>query len=146
MHGQSITSSLLIFLLSVLYYNITSLTGLKISLLLCLLISILHGRITCEHNNKLNMWVADNIAPLDILFIYYSLYNKLNKSKNHTSTFVYHLLFVKLEFYFHLEKTGLAKTGVAGLILPSLLSKRYSTVQRDIPQFISEIYVYEMWL
>ena len=31
-------------------------------------------------------------------------YNKPKKSKNHTSTFVYCLLFAKIKFYFYLEK------------------------------------------
>ena len=46
-------------------------------------------------------------------------YNKPNKSINHTGTFVYFLLFEKMEFYvFYL---GQAKTVAAGLLLLALL-------------------------
>ena len=47
--------------------------------------------------------------------------NKPNKSEDHTSTFIYYLLFVKNEFHLYLEKTGLAKTGVAGPFPPVLV-------------------------
>ena len=77
-----------------------SLTGLKIILPLCSLLSFLHNRTPCEHNNKLNAWMVDNLAPLDMLCPYYSM---LNKSKNHTSTFIYYLLFCKNGIYFYLE-------------------------------------------
>ena len=39
-----------------------------------------------------------------------SSYNKLNKSKNHPSTFVYYLLFVKWNFVFILKNSSPAKT------------------------------------
>ena len=29
----------------------------------------LHNSIPCEHKNKFNEWVADNLAPLDLLFL-----------------------------------------------------------------------------
>ena len=45
----------------------------------------------------------------------FPLYSKPDRSKNHTSTF-YYLLFVKMEFYFYLEKTG-----AAGPFLPALI-------------------------
>ena len=62
---------------------------------------------------QLNAWAADyfttadinNLAPLDMLFLsIIAKYNKPNKSKNHTDTFVYYLLLVKMECYFYLEK------------------------------------------
>ena len=65
-----------------------SLTGLKITLLLCLLLRFLHNRIPW---NRI-AWAADILSPLDILFLsisYSLIYNKPNKSKNHTSTFRY---------------------------------------------------------
>ena len=50
----------------------------------------LHNRILCEHNNKWNAWVADNLAPLHMPFLsIIAKYNSLNKSQNYTSTFVY---------------------------------------------------------
>ena len=74
--------------------------------------SVLHNRIPCEHNNKLNAWASDNLAPLDMPFLstIAKIYNKPNKSQYHTSTFVYYLPFAKLKFCFYLEKkTGPAK-------------------------------------
>ena len=43
-------------------------------------------------------------------------YNKPNKPKNHTSTSVYYLFFVKWNFVFTLRNSGPAKTGPAGPI------------------------------
>ena len=48
---------------------------------------------------------------------WYAFSSLPNKSKNHTSTFVYFLLFVKME---SLRKTGPAKTRAAGPLLPAL--------------------------
>ena len=56
---------MLISFLYQLYYNVISLTGLKITQLLCLLLSFLHNRIPCMHN----VWAADNLAPLDMPFL-----------------------------------------------------------------------------
>ena len=36
---------------------------------LCLLLSFLHNRVPCEHNNERNVWAADNLAPLDVPFL-----------------------------------------------------------------------------
>ena len=47
-----------------LYYIFISPTGLKIILLLCLLLSFLHTRITCKHKE----WAADILTSLDMLF------------------------------------------------------------------------------
>ena len=44
-----------------------------------------------------------------------SIIPKPNKSKDHTTTFVYYFLFVKIEFHFTLRKAGPAKTGAAKL-------------------------------
>ena len=44
------------------------------------------------------MWAADNLGPVDMLFL--SIITKPNKSKNHTSTY---LVSVKMDFYFYLE-------------------------------------------
>ena len=71
-------------------FNVISLTSLKIALPICLLLSFLHNRIPCKNN----AWADDNLTPP----------NKPNKSKNHTSNFLYYLLFVKMEFYFYLDK------------------------------------------
>ena len=30
---------------------------------------LLHNRVPCEHNNKRNAWVADNLAPLGMPFL-----------------------------------------------------------------------------
>ena len=48
-----------------LYYNNISLTGLKITQPLCLLLSFLHNRVPCMHN----AWVADNLTLLGMLFL-----------------------------------------------------------------------------
>ena len=73
----------------------------KITLPFCLLLSFLHNRIPCRHN----AWAANNLAPLDMVFLsIITEYNKCNKSKNHTSTFVYYLHFVEMESNFYLEK------------------------------------------
>ena len=61
----------------------------------------MYNKIFCEHN----AWVADNIVPLDMLFLsIITKYNKPNKYKNNTSTFAYYLLYVKMEFNIYLEK------------------------------------------
>ena len=41
------------------------LIGLKVTLPLCLLISFLHNRILHKHD----VWAANNLAPLDMLFL-----------------------------------------------------------------------------
>ena len=46
-------------------------------------------------------------------------YNKLNKSKSHTKTYINYLLFVKLKVILP-SKTGPAKTRAAGPLLPAL--------------------------
>ena len=33
------------------------------------IILLLHNRISCKHNNKLNAWAANNFAPLDMFFL-----------------------------------------------------------------------------
>ena len=83
------------------YCNVITVAGLKITLPLYLLFSFLHNRISCKHN----ACTVDNLTPLDMLFlsISYSFIYKPNKSKNHTSTFVYYLLFVKMEVHFYLR-------------------------------------------
>ena len=52
-------------------------------------LSFLLNRIPCKHN----AWASNNLAPLDMPFL--SIIAKPNKSKHHTSTFVYYLLFEK---------------------------------------------------
>ena len=83
-----------------LYYNFISLIGLKITLALCLLLSILHKRIPCKHN------VFDNLIPVDMLFLSYI--TSLTSPKTPLA-----LLFStqKWNFIFTLS---LAKTGAAG--------------------------------
>ena len=49
------------------FLSVISLTDLKTTLLLCLLLKILHDRAPCEYNNKLNAWAADNFASFDML-------------------------------------------------------------------------------
>ena len=96
MHGQLITS-LLISLFYHLYYNVISLTGLIITLPLCLLLSFFH-------NKRLVSIMHERSIILHLLICFQSKYNKSNMSKNHTSTFVYYLIFAKMEFHFYLEK------------------------------------------
>ena len=36
---------------------------------LCLLLSFLHNRVPCEHNDEWNAWVSDNLVPLDMPFL-----------------------------------------------------------------------------
>ena len=43
--------------------------GLKTTLPLYLLLSLLHNRVPYEHNNKLNAWVANNCVPFDMPFL-----------------------------------------------------------------------------
>ena len=45
--------------------TVIRLIGLKVTLPLCLLLSFLHNRIPCKHD----VWAADNLASLDILFL-----------------------------------------------------------------------------
>ena len=45
--------------------DVISLTSLKITLPLYLLLSVLRSRIPCKHN----AWAADNLAPLNVLFL-----------------------------------------------------------------------------
>ena len=53
----------------------------------------------------LRVWAVDNFLPHHMLFLSTVLqYNKLNKSKNYPSTFVYYFLFVKLNFAFTLTE------------------------------------------
>ena len=54
----------------------------------------------------------------------YSLkYNKPNKSKDHTNTFIYYSLSVKMKVHFYFKKTCLAKTRAAGSFLPAYNTK-----------------------
>ena len=94
----TITSPLLISPFYQLCYNVISLAGLKIILTLSLLLSFLHNRIPHKHN----VWAADNLASIYISICFFC--NKPSKSKNHTSTFVYYLLFVKWKLTFTLRK------------------------------------------
>ena len=125
MHVWLITLPQTISLCHQLFHYVMSLTGLKITLILCLLLSSLHSRTPCEHSSKLNTWAVDNLAPLDMLFlsiIALIQYNKPNRSKNHTSTFVYYLPFCKNRVLFYLEKkNGVTKTRAAGPLSPALL-------------------------
>ena len=53
------------------------------------------------HNNKLNVWAANNLAPLDVLILsIVDQYNKPNKSKNHTKAFCLLLAFCKNRILF----------------------------------------------
>ena len=54
-------------ILFVSYCKVISLTGLKFTLPLCLL--LVDNEIPNKHNNKLNAWEADNLAPLDMSFL-----------------------------------------------------------------------------
>ena len=100
MCGWPITLPLLISFFYYFYKSNRS-KNLKLTLPWCLLLSFLHNRIPC----KQNAWAANNLAPLHMPFLSIIAYNnKPNKCENHTSTFVYHLLFVKIEFHFYLEK------------------------------------------
>ena len=119
MRGWPIDSSLLISSFYLLCYNVIRPTSLKITLSLCFLFGFLHSRIPCQHN----AWVADNCLDLFICLLNPLQPSKisLTSPKNHTSTFLYYLLFVKMGFYFFtLRKTGLAKTIAAGPFLPAL--------------------------
>ena len=49
--------------------DVVSLIGLYITLPFCLLLSFLHDRIPCKHN----AWVPNNLEPLYVFSIYYSL-------------------------------------------------------------------------
>ena len=63
------------------------------------------NRIPCEYNNKFDMWAADDLAPLYMLFLsIIAYYPKPNKPKNHSSTFVYYLLFLIMDFNVTLRK------------------------------------------
>ena len=87
-----------------------------------ILLRFLHNRIPCKHNAR----AANNLTPLNMLFLSIIVwYNKPNKFKNHTSTFVYYLVFVKIVFHFYL---GPAKTRAAGLFLPALHMKLSVTI------------------
>ena len=57
------TIQLNVWVADILFLSVISLKGQKITLPLCLLLSVLHNRIPCKHN------VSDNIAPLDMLFL-----------------------------------------------------------------------------
>ena len=137
MRERPISSSLLISFFYQLYYNIISLTGLKITLPLFLLLSFVHNRIPCKHN----AWAADNLAPLDILFIcIIAYYNMPNKFKIHTRTFVYYFL-QKKNIIFSLRKTCSAKTRVPGTFPPTLIyvcvcAYMCSYVQNDLKPII----------
>ena len=85
-----------------------SLIGLKITLPFCLLLSFLRNRIPCKHN----AWTADNLAPLDVPFLFIIV--SLTSPKVTLALFVYYLLYVKMDLHFYLEKTDPAKTGAAG--------------------------------
>ena len=65
------------------------------------------------HKMLLSLWAA-NCFPLHymlfLFLLYISWYNKLNKSKNHHNSFVYHFLSVKWNFAFTFSNSGLAKT------------------------------------
>ena len=47
-------------------HNVINLTE-KITPPLCLLLRFLHNRVPCECNNKLSMWVANNLIPYHML-------------------------------------------------------------------------------
>ena len=74
--------------------------------------------------NCVRAWVADNFLTLDTTFLFTvaTISNKpiYRKAKNNPSTFVCYLLFVKWSFIFALRKSGLAKTGPAGLVATAL--------------------------
>ena len=100
---------MLIWLVYLLLCDVLSLSNLQITLALCLLLSFF----TIEHlySIKHSCVCGRPIIFHFIICLFYLLYhNKLNKSKNHSSTFVYYLLFVKWKFLFTLRNSGLAKT------------------------------------
>ena len=114
MHGRPITLPLLISFIYHLHYNIISLTGLKVTLPLCLLLSYLHNRIPCMHN----AWVTDNLTLLDMPFLFIIV---SQTSPNITLELLFSMfLFLKWRFIFILRETGLAKTGAAGPFPPDL--------------------------
>ena len=109
MCGQTITLPLLISFFYQLYYNVSSLIGLKITMLLCLLLSFLHNRIPCTHN----AWATDNLTSLDWLF--YPLQISLKGPKITLELLFSTNYLQKWNFIFTLRKTGPAKTGAGGL-------------------------------
>ena len=122
MCGQLISFAMLFWFLCRLLCAVLSLSSLHITLAICLCI---------------NFWVPCNCVPLNVCracavdcftihdhhMLYLSTvswYNKLNKSKNHPSTSVYYLLFVKCNFVFTLRNSSPAKTWPTGLSTTAL--------------------------
>ena len=102
---------MLIWLVNFLLCAVMSLSNLQITLALRLLLNFCTIEYVVPHEIFLRAWAADYFLPLHMLFLStVSYYNKLNKSKNHPSTFVYYLLFVKWNFVFTLRNSGPAKT------------------------------------
>ena len=82
----------------------------------------MHYRISCAEWNILHAWVADYFQHHHIVILSAVLkYNKLYKSKNCSSTFVYYLLSVKCNFVFTLRNSTLATTWPTGPSATALL-------------------------
>ena len=106
---------MLTWLVYLLLCAVLRISNLQITLALCLLLSFF--TIEYLHSIKcfLLAWAADYFPLHHMPFLsIVSYYNKLNKSKNHSSTFVYYLLFVKLNFVFTLRNSGQAKPWPTG--------------------------------
>ena len=71
--GSAGKEGMIIKILSILGASLViNLTGLKITLPLCLLLHyswFLHKSMPCEHSNKLDAWAVDNLAPHDVPFL-----------------------------------------------------------------------------
>ena len=77
----------------------------------------------CEHNNERNVWVADNFASLDMLFlsIIACIISLISPKITLALCLLATCLLQKWNFAFTLRKTGPAKTGATGLIPPALI-------------------------
>ena len=93
----------IITVLSVIQCNVCviCLTGLRITLPLCLLLSILYNNIPCEHKYKLKVWVSNILASLD-MFIFRLQFNmiSLTSPKSHQ----HFCLLSKIVILFYLDK------------------------------------------
>ena len=116
MHGRQITSPLLISLFYQLYYNVISLTSLKTTLPLCLLLNFLHNKHLVSILRGQPM-----ILYLLICFFYLNIIS-LTSSKITLALLSIAYFLQKMEFHFTLRKTGPAKTGAAGSFPPALIN------------------------
>ena len=105
---------MLIWLVCLLLCTVLSLSNLQITLALYFYTVeyLMYHKIFCIRGSLL-------IFYLIICLFYLLHHNEVNKSKNHPSSFVYYLLFIKQNFVFTLKNSDPAKTWPTG---PTLLS------------------------